>query len=63
MYHCGIIIIIILLPVGMATNLPAVVPHHHDPSGMDASLVEYEIPEKIRMLHQLALQHVNQVGN
>lgn len=32
-----------------------------DTDSLDTSL-DYEIPEKIRMMHQLALQYVNQVS-
>lgn len=39
-----------------SSNLP------QDLASLGATL-DYEIPEKIRMLHQLALQHVEQVSN
>lgn len=41
-------------PTGATANLP------YDLNNLDATLA-YEIPDKIRTLHQLALQHVNQV--
>lgn len=45
------------VPVNFPMGLPDSLPH--DLSNLDTSF-DYEIPEKIRMLHQLAMQHVNQ---
>lgn len=43
----------VTFPMGLPENLP------HDLSNLDSNL-DYEVPEKIRVIHQLALQHVNQ---
>lgn len=47
---------------GVPVNFPMGLPDTltHDMTGIDTGL-DYETPEKIKLLHQLALQHVNQV--